>query len=382
MKPRANQTARAPKSNSYQGQGPNWILIAGGALLSTLSIRLGYKIKQALDMKRTDSASSSPTGLKIRTDCSSFLCGCGLGSIPLTRVTVEGGVISDGKSSENKRQGACTLRTNMYSFAQDEDGCYNCLSVSDLDLETGMSESILDVKHQPNGQTLKATDSSLPLVAITAPETNRENGVMWSSSPDRLELPRKPFHHSNSSDSPCVSESGSDIFTKREVIHKLRQQLKRRDEMILEMQDQIIELQNSLSSQMTHSTVLQTQLDAAHQDLFDSEREIQRLRKAIADHCAGEVNQPEKPAVPRNWSADGRNGHLHGFLNTENDFKFAEKGKDGERIEMLKREVGELKEVIDGKEYLLQSYKEQSSELSLKIKELQHRLASQVPNIL
>ncbi|KAK9120381.1 hypothetical protein Syun_017998 [Stephania yunnanensis] len=349
MKPRANQTARAPKSNSYQGQGPNWILIAGGALLSTLSIRLGYKIKQALDMKRTDSASSSPTG----------------------------GVISDGKSSENKRQGACTLHTNMYSFAQDEDGCYNYLSVSDLDLETGMSESILDVKHQPNGQTLKATDSSLPLVAITAPETNRENGVMWSSSPDRLELPRKPFHHSNSSDSPCVSESGSDIFTKREVIHKLRQQLKRRDEMILEMQDQIIELQNSLSSQMTHSTVLQTQLDAAHQDLFDSEREIQRLRKAIADHCAGEVNQPEKPAVARNWSADGRNGHFHGFLDTENDFKFAEKGKDGERIEMLKREVGELKEVIDGKEYLLQSYKEQSSELSLKIKELQHRLASQ-----
>ncbi|KAK9144142.1 hypothetical protein Sjap_004045 [Stephania japonica] len=340
MKPRVNRTARVPKSNSYQGQGPNWILIAGGALLSTLSIRLGYKIKQALDMKRTDSASSS---------------------------------LTDGKSSESKKQGACTLHTNMYSFAQDEVSCYNCLS--------GMSESILDVKHQPNGQTLKATESSLPLVAITAPETNRENGVMWSSSPDRLELPRKPFHHSNSSDSPCVSESGSDIFTKREVIHKLRQQLKRRDEMILEMQDQIIDLQNSLSSQMTHSTVLQTQLDAAHHDLFDSEREIQRLRKAIADHCAGEVNQPEKPAVARNWSADGRNGHLHGFLDRENGFEFAEKGKDGERIEMLKREVGELKEVIDGKEYLLQSYKEEKTELSSKIKELQHRLASQLHSL-
>ena len=49
---------------------------------------------------------------------------------------------------------------------------------------------------------------------------------------------------------------------------------------------------------------------------------------------------------------------------------------------MLKRQVGELKEVIEGKEYLLLSYKEQKAELSLKIRELQQRLDSQLPNIL
>ncbi|KAK9941844.1 hypothetical protein M0R45_007537 [Rubus argutus] len=41
--------------------------------------------------------------------------------------------------------------------------------------------------------------------------------TVWASSPDHLEMPQNPFlHHSNCSDSPCVSESGSNIFSKRE----------------------------------------------------------------------------------------------------------------------------------------------------------------------
>ncbi|KAF6137341.1 hypothetical protein GIB67_036378 [Kingdonia uniflora] len=184
-----------------------------------------------------------------------------------------------------------------------------------VQLERGISDGIMESKHHPlNGPMLKENESELPLVAVSAPPgSNRENGVMWASSPDRLELPRKPFHHSNSSDSPC---------------------------------DQIMELQSSLNSQVTHSNVLQSQLEAANQDLFDSEREIQRLRKAIADHCVGESALEE------------------------------------ERIDMLRREVGELKEVIEGKEYLLQTYKEQKVEMCTKIAELQQRLASHVPSIL
>jgi len=55
---------------------------------------------------------------------------------------------------------------------------------------------------------------------------------------------------------------------------------------------------------------------------------------------------------------------------------------EGERVELLKREVGELKEVIEGKDFLLQSYKEQKVELSSKIRELQEKLSAQVSNIL
>ncbi|RZC73942.1 hypothetical protein C5167_049423 [Papaver somniferum] len=319
MKPRTNGTHRVQRSNSSQGEGPNWILIAGGALLSTLSVRLGYKLKQVMDTRRMENNSDSLKGNRISSD---------------------------------KRK-------------------------------SGSAEDLVEVKCQSNGPMMKETTMPLPLVTIR-PEPNRENGVMWSTSPDRLELPRKPFHHSNSSDSPCVSESGSDIFTKREVIQKLRHQLKRRDDMIVEMQDQIMELQSSLGAQLTHSSLLQSQLDAANRDLFDSEREIQRLRKAIADHCVGEMSHPEDPTMARNWSAEGlSNGHVNGFRDGENDLEFVARGRgDIERCGLLKREVGDLKEVIEGKDYLLQNYKEQKVELSLKVRELQQRLASQVPNIL
>lgn len=243
---------------------------------------------------------------------------------------------------------------------------------------------MMEIKCQPDGQIPPGeSNGALPLVTVPSSEFNKESVVMWASSPDRLELPPKPFHHhSNCSDSPCVSESGSDIFSKREVIHKLRQQLKRRDDMILEMQDQIVELQNSLNAQQACSTHLQSQLDAANRDLFDSEIEIQRLRKAIADHCVGHVGPNEKPTTVPIWPSEARNGHANGYLNGESNLE-PDKGRgEEERIEMLRREVGELKEVIDGKDYLLQSYKEQKTELSVKIKELQHRLDLQLPNIL
>ncbi|KAK8713166.1 hypothetical protein V6N13_148389 [Hibiscus sabdariffa] len=339
MSTRGGRVSRVQKSKQFQGEGPNWILIAGGALLSTLSIRLGYKLKQALDTKQQSNATS----------------------------TLKGNGISDRISS------GCRSRSNMYSFSQDEDTYYNCMS----------GAGSIGEKHQPNGQMMPESEIALPLVTVPTADFNKDNSVMWASSPDRLELPPKPFHHSNCSDSPCVSESGSDIFSKREVIQKLRQQLKRRDDMILEMQDQIMELQNSLNAQMANSTHLQSQLDAANRELFDSEMEIQRLRKAIADHCLRHAGTNEKTPAVTTWPYELRNGHANGYIDGEGNLGSPEKGReDGERIEMLKREVGELKEVIEGKEYLLQSYKEQKMELSMKIKELQERLDSQLPNIL
>ncbi|KAJ6854977.1 hypothetical protein NC651_039829 [Populus alba x Populus x berolinensis] len=342
MKPRANGTSRGQKAQNFQGEGRNWILIAGGALLSTLSIRLGYKLKQTLDSRQQANASNS----------------------------LKGNV----KSSDRRRSPHCNMHSNMYSFTQDDDGCYNCIPGN---------EGIADMKHQSNDQMLSGSDVGLPLVTVPTAEFTKENGVMWVSSPDRLELPPKPFHNSNGSDSPCVSESGSDIFSKREVIQKLRQQLKRRDDMILEMQDQILELQNSLNAQLTLASNLQSQINAANRDLFDSEREIQRLRKAIADHCVKHVGINDKPSANTTWPSEARNGHANGYLDGDSNFELLENGRgDVERIEKLKREVGELKEVIEGKEYLLQSYKEQKSELSMKIMELQHRLDSQLPHIL
>ncbi|KAJ6843243.1 uncharacterized protein M6B38_102125 [Iris pallida] len=344
----SGNTQKAQELIHVQGEGPNWILIAGGALLSTLSIRIGCRIKQAFDAKRTNHAHS---GLK-----------------------------GNGKRAPQRRSGTCESHSNIVCYAQAEEGCHHCLS--------GNLSGTTKMKYTPNSPMSKDGDHALPLVKIPTAESNKVNsGVMWASSPDLLELSRKPFHRSNSSDSPCFSESGSDIYSKRDVIQKLRQQLKSRDEMIMEMQAQITNLQNSLTAQVDHSVHLQSRLDSTNQDLFDSEREIQLLRKAIADHCVAEAISPERPAVTtRNWQPEAMNGKVNGYPDSTDGVELhhvgLEKVRDGERVEMFKQEVGELKEVVEGKEFLLQSYKEQKVELSAKVKELQQRLSSQVPNIL
>nr|GMC57919.1 uncharacterized protein LOC109157541 isoform X1 [Ipomoea batatas] len=363
MKSRTNGISRAQKSKALQGEGPNWVLIAGGALLSTLSVRLGYKLKQVLDAKQQNTTGNTSK--------------------------------ENNKPAERKKARNCHLQSSSYCFNQDDENCYNCLSVNISPPETRVvywhiprkcprTRDVMDMKQQCNGQVLTESETELPLVTVPSLEFSRENGGMCSSSVDRLELPQKPLHLSNGSESPCVSESGSDIFSKREVIQKLRQQVKRRDEMILEMQEQIVELPSSLNAQLSHSSHLQSLLDVANRDLFDSEREIQRLRKVIVDHCVGQADSCEKlPTVPSLWGSEGRNGYANGHFEAERHLKSSEKGRgDGERIEMLRREVAELKEVIDGKEYLLQSYKEQKAELSTQVKELQRRLDSQLPNIL
>ncbi|PIN24722.1 hypothetical protein CDL12_02545 [Handroanthus impetiginosus] len=268
MKTRTGEVPR--RSRNFQERGPNWILIAGGALLSTLSIRLGYKLKQVLDAKQLHHSSQS---------------------------------VKDRKSNDWKKAGSCPLHSHAFCFTQEEDSCYN---------RYGESRNGVEIKQPCNGQMMTEPEMALPLATVPASEFSKENGVMWSSSSDRLELPNKPFPRSNSYESTCVSESGSDIFSKREVIQKLRQQLKRRDDTILEMQDQIAELQNSLSYQLSHSSHLQSLLDTANRDLFDSEREIERLRKAIADHCIGHIESGEKPTASPVWPVDEMNGHTNG----------------------------------------------------------------------
>ncbi|TVU29512.1 hypothetical protein EJB05_21082 [Eragrostis curvula] len=339
MKTKTNRSLQKSGRGSHvQGEGPNWVLVAGGVLLSTLSIRLGCKLKQLFDAKQQNNTSKA-----------------------------------------KRRPGACELHSNLYRFS-DQTGCYYCTS----ELADGV-----EVKQAPASSIPKSVEPSLPLVKVPGPESSKENsGVMWISSPDRLEDPRRPFQYSNSSGSPCVSESGSDIYSKREVIQKLRQQLKKRDEMIMEMQAQIADLKSSLNIQVTQSTNLQSQLDAANRDLFESEREIQHLRKIIADHCVAEALSNEKPLQAGHWQSDATNGHSNGYADGSVDdpelhsVSIEKRKGEVERVEMLKKEVVELKEVIEGKDFVLQSYKEQKVELCSKIRELQERLSAQVPNIL
>ena len=56
-----NKTSRSlqksGRGSHVQGEGPNWVLVAGGVLLSTLSISLGCKLKQLFDGKQQNNTS-------------------------------------------------------------------------------------------------------------------------------------------------------------------------------------------------------------------------------------------------------------------------------------------------------------------------------------
>jgi len=77
MKPHANGVSRGHKANgTTQVEGPNWLIFAAGALLSTLSIRLGYKLKQALDSKPKQNATSIQKGPYVLCWGHHFSCFC------------------------------------------------------------------------------------------------------------------------------------------------------------------------------------------------------------------------------------------------------------------------------------------------------------------
>ncbi|PKA61133.1 hypothetical protein AXF42_Ash006029 [Apostasia shenzhenica] len=336
MKSKENGTIqKAYKIERVKGDGPNWVLIAGGALLSTLSIRFGCMLKQALVAK----GSNKNIKGTVTTNC------------------------------DRLRPGVCQLHSDLYRFSQWEENCYNCSS--------GGTHSGAQIKLAADIPVPKEPNLSLQLVKVnTEANTDQNGGRMWASPHELLELPQKPFNHSAGSDSPSISESGSDIYTKREVISKLQHQLKKRDEMIMEMQNQIAALQSSLCTRLSLVAQLQSQLDSTNQDLFESEREIQRLRKVTANHCM------KKPSSP-DWGVNKVNEYVNGIGDLGLHCVEMEKGMgNGERLELLKKELGELREVIEGKDFVIQSYREQKLELCSTVKELEQRLESHQQHIM
>ncbi|OAO99662.1 hypothetical protein AXX17_AT4G31800 [Arabidopsis thaliana] len=94
MTTRRNGVSRHQRFESFRGEGPNWILIAGGALLSTLSIRFGYKLKQSIDSKPPHSNAT-------------------------------GGLKPNGTTDRGRFKGCC-LHSNASPCERNNDCCFHC----------------------------------------------------------------------------------------------------------------------------------------------------------------------------------------------------------------------------------------------------------------
>jgi len=74
MKAKANGSIKKAGKGDHVHGGPNWVLVAGGILLSTLSVRLGCRLKQMFETKQQN---PSTKGLRLSiwsVTCITFPC--------------------------------------------------------------------------------------------------------------------------------------------------------------------------------------------------------------------------------------------------------------------------------------------------------------------
>lgn len=111
---------RVQKLNHVRQEGPNWVLIAGSALLSTLTVSLGCKLKKAFQIRRQDTAHKGLT-------CASAILAYYFLMMYLILNVLD--VHTEyRKSASKKSSGACQLHSSLYHFNQDEEVCCYCLS--------------------------------------------------------------------------------------------------------------------------------------------------------------------------------------------------------------------------------------------------------------
>ncbi|XP_057845935.1 uncharacterized protein LOC131055466 isoform X1 [Cryptomeria japonica] len=385
--------------NASQVGGPNWVIIFGGAIVSILSVKLGRKLREAIgtNWKRDDVKTLNEP---------------------------------DRKSDTQGTLGVNPLHSRLC--------CYRLDGVVRNHYVSGGSHGMVEMKVGPQDAVCQCENKSSHTLALlqqklsefSVPCNSRENIPLWECL-EQHDISNGHLQQSNSSESVSTSDTSPDLLTKRDVARRLRQQVKRRDDMIVEMQTQITYQQQTITSHFVHMENLQMQLDAANKDLFGAEREIQRLRKAIADHCAGNaVDMSCSPGPMTNnhvllnhsinrsmedaygstvGDADHCNGETHRFQEQEqgqrydlrtSDVKICKIGeglqcfpsdrKEAmatdeytiESVKDLEREVAELKQLVSGKNHLLEAYERQRIELCSQLKELHLNLGTQVGSVL
>jgi hypothetical protein len=115
MKSKTNRgIQKAGRVDHLQGGGPNWVLVAGGVLLSTLSVKLGCKLKQMFDTKQHN---SSPKGLMLLFAIVTFIpFSCSLYAFCLLCNT-----------AAERRPAGCESHSNLCRF-RGQTSCYSCIS--------------------------------------------------------------------------------------------------------------------------------------------------------------------------------------------------------------------------------------------------------------
>ncbi|CAM6088670.1 unnamed protein product [Calypogeia fissa] len=129
--------------------------------------------------------------------------------------------------------------------------------------------------------------------------------------------------------------------SRRDMVHRLRQQLKSRDEMILDMQAQISDQERLISLHQARCKDLESRLEEANNTLFESNLEIQRLRRAVAEYLTGQF-----PSSGNSSSISSRRD-AYEMHQQDDSFLLRESQRLAKELEMREEEKQELERLAD-----------------------------------
>ncbi|XP_024515155.1 uncharacterized protein LOC112340616 [Selaginella moellendorffii] len=144
---------------------------------------------------------------------------------------------------------------------------------------------------------------------------------------------------SGSSSSGSSSEISSDGIVHRQAVHRLRHQLKSREEMIMEMQAQLSSKEKALHSHTSLIANLERQLKEANDSIFEVERVIQELHGPKANTSTGQSSGSSGTTevaidMGTQCSSDS-DEHQEHELEGENKLIVKNSGKNSENNEMV-----------------------------------------------
>ncbi|KAH9567219.1 hypothetical protein CY35_03G018600 [Sphagnum magellanicum] len=227
--------------NSRKGQqlggerhdGPNWVLIAGGAVVTVISFVIG----------RRESIISKGGGLEKRKDS----------PYRMPKPDSKKGIAYIATEGEKRIQ-------TKYNGHQSDSHVVGASSPLTSHFQIHRTKSC---KQDVHSTSLPSSPKPF-MVSLTTPPCTDED--LQYSSPSPVPLQR------------VVSEKCEVV-----VVHRLQQQLKRRDGMIFDLQAQIIDQGHTVAAHKAQIANLEAQLEEKSKILFHSTQEVEQLQRALAD---------------------------------------------------------------------------------------------------
>ncbi|KAG0583316.1 hypothetical protein KC19_3G126400 [Ceratodon purpureus] len=225
-------------------------------------------------------------------------------------------------------------------------------------------------------------------------------------SPQVSKFCRQLSHNSvcQSNEDPVQSDSQTStalragLTARREMVHRLRQQIRSRDAMIYDMQTQLADQEQMINMHRNHSADLQECVQAVNAKLFEANLEVQRLHRELMAQRAQPIADLDEECIDiavaeikRKWV------HPKDFeeiilqarrLNEEVERLEREKEvKDNlaqaksrqcellsSKVSSLANELEEIKTAAYGKQRLLEAKEQENLKLASVLQDLQHKL--------